>query len=352
MKLLVFTQVVDKNHSTLGFFHGWLQELSLRFESVQVVCLEMGEYDLPSNVHVHTLGKENKENTNIIKNNNKYEYIKKFYSYLSALSHSYDAVFVHMNQEYVLLGGLYWKTQGTPIYFWRNHSYGNFITRIAIVLSTKVFATSSMSFTARDIFGKKKTIIMPVGVDLKTFVPTQGVLRKKYSVCMVGRVSSVKHIEIMLETAAYLVALGSQISCTIVGSPGPNDALYMQSLRSHVEGEGLSPYVHFVSALPPHRVPEIYSSHEVCLNLTDDGSFDKTIVEAAACGTIPLVSHSSLKGFLPSVCITTPHRAGITKNLEELFDPKVQITLREPLQTFAQSHSLEKLMDRLVEEII
>ena len=58
MKLLIITQKVDKNDQLLGFFVSWIEKLSKKFESVLVLCLEKGEYDLPTNVKVISLGKE------------------------------------------------------------------------------------------------------------------------------------------------------------------------------------------------------------------------------------------------------------------------------------------------------
>src|ERR1700722_5572507 len=101
MKLLILTQKVDINDPILGFFHSWINTLSLRFEKVTVICLEKGQYNLPPNVKVLSLGKEYRRS--------RFNYVKKFYSYIWSERDEYDAVFVHMNQEYVLLGSLFWK---------------------------------------------------------------------------------------------------------------------------------------------------------------------------------------------------------------------------------------------------
>ena len=61
MKLLIVTQKVDQNDSVLGFFHKWIIQFAGHFETVTVVCLEKGNYDLPKNVRVLSLGKEQGE---------------------------------------------------------------------------------------------------------------------------------------------------------------------------------------------------------------------------------------------------------------------------------------------------
>ena len=59
MKLLVIAQKVDINDDLLGAFHNWIAGFAMRYEKVTVICLSEGEYDLPSNVKVLNLGKQN-----------------------------------------------------------------------------------------------------------------------------------------------------------------------------------------------------------------------------------------------------------------------------------------------------
>src|SRR3989338_3997811 len=96
MKLLIITQKVDKNDPILGFFHRWLEEFAKNVEKLTVICLGKGEYDLPENVRVLSLGKES--------GHSKIKYLRRFYKYIWMERKNYDAVFVHMNPEYVILG--------------------------------------------------------------------------------------------------------------------------------------------------------------------------------------------------------------------------------------------------------
>ncbi len=339
MKLLVFTQKVDKNDTVLGFFHGWIVQLSKRAESVSVICLEKGEFDLPKNVTVYSLGKESEVS--------KFNYVVNLYRYLHVISGSYDRVFVHMNQEYALLGGVYWKLKGVPVYMWRNHQAGSLLTRVAVLFCSKLFCTSTDSFTARF----KKAVIMPAGIDTEMFKPVPTVVRKKYSVCMVGRIAPVKHIDLALEAINHLALSGVQVSLTIVGSYIPRDKEYYESVKQYVIDKNLSTYVHFVPGVPPEKLPEIYSGFEICVNFTDSGSFDKTIVEAGSCGTIPLVSNISLQKFLPEQCFTKPDPASIASAIQRLLLPHEQVEAQKDIEVFVKSQSLSGLMEKLFTEI-
>ena len=61
MKLLIVTQAVDINNPILGFFHRWIEEFSKNCEKVTVIALGVGEYKLPQNVNILSLGKNELE---------------------------------------------------------------------------------------------------------------------------------------------------------------------------------------------------------------------------------------------------------------------------------------------------
>ena len=132
MKLLICTQKVDRDDPVLGFFVHWIEKLAERYELVTVICKEKGDYDLPNNVRVLSLGKETGRSL--------FKYIFRFFTYTFRYRHNYDVVFVHMNQEYVLLGSVIWRLLGKKIMLWRNHAKGSLLTRIAVLFSHKVFS--------------------------------------------------------------------------------------------------------------------------------------------------------------------------------------------------------------------
>src|SRR5680860_553091 len=101
MKLLILTQKIDIEDDVLGFFHDWVKEFSKHCDGMVVVALGVGRYALPENVKVLSLGKE----VGI----SRIKYIRNFYKYIWQERNNYDKVFIHMNQEYILLGGLFWK---------------------------------------------------------------------------------------------------------------------------------------------------------------------------------------------------------------------------------------------------
>ncbi len=262
MRLLILTQKMDKNDPILGFFHRWIEEFAKHYEKVTVICLEKGGYDLPKNVKVFSLGKETGQS--------RLKYLFNFYKYIWSERKNYDAVFVHMNQEYVLLAGDFWRLLGKRVYLWRNHAKGNFLTVMAVWLSHKVFYTSPSSFTARF----KKSVIMPVGIDTDFFKPDPSVTREEGTVLFLGRISPVKKV---LEFIEWVKSTEHQ--ATIAGPILAEDREYGEQVK-----QALSDKISLLGAVNQEEARRLYQSHETYINMTPAGSFDKTIFEALACG--------------------------------------------------------------------
>jgi glycosyltransferase involved in cell wall biosynthesis len=260
MKLLILTQKVDQNDPILGFFHRWVEEFAKHYEQVSVICLGKGEYHLPSNVKVYSLGKEEGKSV--------FKYLFRFYKYIWSLRHEYDAVFVHMNQEYVILGWKTWFLFRKPIYLWRNHALGSWLTRLAILLSKKVFYTSPASYTARF----KKSVQMPVGIDTEFFKPDPNVSRILNSVLFLGRISPVKKVAEFIEwlkTTTYHATLAGPIG----------DKEYSDKILNNLPANAK-----YIGPVTQAEALKLYQTHEIYVNKTPAGSFDKTIFEAAASG--------------------------------------------------------------------
>lgn len=328
MRLLIITQKADKNDPVLGFFHRWIEEFSKRYEKVSVICLEEGETSLPSNVRVYSLGKEEKnfqfsifgfDRLTILRNSRdnfqKLKYLWRFYKYIWALRKDYDAVFVHMNQEYVLLGAKHWFFMGKPVYLWRNHAQGSFLTRLAMMLSKKVFCTSPESFTARF----KKTKLMPAGIDTDFFMPDPQIERLPNSILFLGRISPVKRV---LEFIEWYKGLSESYVATIAGGPVKGDEAYADEVRR------LAPLsIKFTGPVTQEGALRLYQSHEKYVNMTPAGSLDKTILEAASCGCEIICDNPFLKEKL----------AGKLGN--------------EARRYVVENHSLSLLMEKILKEI-
>lgn len=343
MKLLIVTQKVDKNDDILGFFHGWISEFSKHCEKITIICLWKGEYNLPGNVKVLSLGKEN--GISIIK------YIYRFYYYIWRERNNYDTVFVHMNQEYILLGWFFWKILGKKTFLWRNHAKGDLMTRIAVFVSDKVFCTSPQSFTAR--FAKTK--IMPVGVDTGFFKPDPSTHKKPNSILFLGRIAPVKNVDVFVEGLRELRDMGVEFSATIAGGSSDKDAGYEKMIHNKVLSYGLSNKITFTGSISQPEALKLYKEHELYINLTPQGSMDKTIFEAIASGSAVLVSNIFFNRELPDSWVVSDYKdpkalaLAIKNAVRDAHN--YNFNARKDVTGFVEKHTLKNLARELVDII-
>lgn len=337
-KLLIVTQEVDTNSQTLGFFTRWISLLAPHFESVEVICLREGEHTLPDNVRVHSLGKEWGSVSPLV-------YAVRFKWLAWKLRKDYDAVFVHMNQEYILIAGSIWKLLGKRIYMWRNHYAGSWLTDIAAAFCAKVFCTSKHSYTAK----YKKTVLMPVGVDTSRFLTEASVERMPRSILFLARIAPSKRAEMLIEALALLHKEGEAFQASIYGTPTASDEDYYEGLKTRVQELGLAEHITFYPGPLSLESPAIYQVHEVFVNCSPSGMYDKTLFEAAASGCLVLASSEDFRDLAgEKFYFSTP---------EELCDALysllciVEKTEREEMgkqfTSIAQDNSLKKLTDKV-----
>lgn len=335
MRLLILTQVVDTEDPVLGFFHGWVAALAPRFDSIQVVCLREGSHRLPENVEVHSLGKE--------RGVSRATYIVRFFAYAWRLRREYDAVFVHMNPEYVVLGGVLWRLLGKRVYLWRNHGSGGLLTDIAVLLSHKAFCTSRISYITK----YRKNVLMPVGVDTSVFHPTSSPVPR--SILSLGRIAPNKRIEVILGALKVLKDRGVAYTADIYGDALPKDESYLREQKQFVETHGLTDRVAFRPGIPNAQTPGIYASHEIFVNASESGMFDKTIFEALACGSAAIASSPDYADFAGRDYTFPPGSAeGLAARIEARLGGGVPKDMQTRLE---DAHSLRALTDRLVVEM-
>ena len=343
MRLLIITQKVDINDDILGFFHRWVLEFAKHCEKLTVICLEKGEYDLPENVKVLSLGKESGKS--------KIKYIFNFYKYIWKERKNYDVVFVHMNIEYILLGGLCLRLVGKKIFLWYNHTYGSLLARIAGMITHKTFHTSPFAFTARF----RNAVKMPAGIDVNVFKRDENIKKIQNSILYIGRISPVKYVDILIEAVKILHTKDIKITLDIYGSSPERDKKYYESLRKSSEDMEHKGVVNFCGSIPNYKSIKVFNIHEISVNLTPKGNFDKTVLESMACETLTLVSSPAFKSILPEEFLFEEENANdLADKIENIFNmsseqkSKYGKNMREEV---IQKHSLSLLAEKLKQTI-
>jgi glycosyltransferase involved in cell wall biosynthesis len=331
MKLLICTQAVDTQHSNLALFHRWIEEFAKHCEEISVICLYEGTHSLPPNVRIYSLGKE--KNT------------PRFVRWINALRYSltlgaqHDAVFVHMNPEYVVLGGWWWRLRGKKIALWYTHKSVDLKLRIAALFATVICTASAKSFRLRST----KVRVMGHGIDTVLFSPKRHASEGVLHVATVGRISKTKQILEMVYACKELQSRNIPFVFSIAGAPLlKDDMAYEQSIVEHSAGLP----VQMLGAVPYEQLHFLLANQDVFLNLSLTGSVDRAVLEAAAMGVVPVTSNEAFKDMLEpyGLYVARTDPTGVADAIV-----KAQGIDVNPLTAYVRKHhSLEKLIPNII----
>lgn len=342
MRLLIVTQAVDRTDLSLGFFHAWAAEFARRVERLEIVCLREGEHDLPWNVSVHSLGKERSRGPHWYK---RVRYGLRFLGLIVALRGRYDIVLVHMNEEYVLLGIVPWFFMRKRVGLWRNHVRGNWKAAIACRVVPAVFYTSPNTYATRFTHAYR----MPTGIEVEKYAAGENAPGTLLSL---GRIDPVKKVAELLSALELLEKEGAAFTASIYGTPTPGREAYAQgleSLFSRLEARGvLARY----PGVPHEKVPAIFGSHRIFVNLTPPGSFDKTVFEAMAAGCLVVAANPGVREVIgEELFVPTIEAASVAKALKQaLAMPQGAYEMkRAQLRAYVErEHSLKALVGEVL----
>lgn len=336
MKLLILTQKIDQNDGVLGFMPGWVEEFAKHCSRVIVICLFKGEHNLPENVKVLSLAKEEKRS--------KINYLVNFYKYVWRERKNYDIVFVHMNPEYVVLAGLLWKIWGKKIALWYTHKNVDAKLRLAEKLADIIFTASDRSFRLKS----KKVKVMGHGIDTERFVPAPRPGKEK-TVLTVDRISPTKNqleiIKLFKDTKEKI----NDCQLYIVGAPAlAADESYFNELKQYVKDNNLAEQVKFLGAVANKDMPAIYRRAKVFVNFSATGSLDKTVLEAMASNVPVVTTNEAFKNILP-VENYSPNLEEARRKIINFLRHDDQMNYREII---VRDHSLKNLISGIIKKLI
>ena len=291
-KLLILTQKVDINDDYLGFFHGWIKEFAGHYDLITVICLQKGEFDLPNNVRVFSLGKEEKLS--------RWKYALNFYRYIWSFRKEYDAVFIHMNPEYAVLGGCCWKLWGKPVALWFVHKSVNWKLRVAEKFSKIIFTSARESFN----LPSRKVAYLGHGIDTASYSrierQPQPQRNGPINLLYVGRISPIKDQELLIRAADILVNQKNQdIKVIFVGGAVyPQDERYLAGLKRLVGELKLENNIEFAGSVPNRLIAQYYQKAGISINLCPTGGIDKAVLESLASGVLAIAFNKAFKNLL------------------------------------------------------
>lgn len=343
MRILILTQKVNTEDDVLGFFPRWVDEFSKQCTSVEVVCLEKGAYEAPQNVKVFSLGKESGAG--------RVAQMGTFYKIIFRERNNYDAVFVHMNPIYVVLGGFLWRMWGKKIALWYSHKNVDAKLRIAEKFVHVIFSTAKESFRV----STKKLVVVGHGIDTQAFSDESMEKNSVPIILHAGRITPIKNLSTLIDAVFELKKTWqSSFKVVLVGAPmNYADEEYKTSLVEKIDRYDLRSVVEFAGSVPYPDMPSQYHRAAVSVNLAPTGGVDKAVLESMAAGTPVFVANEAFRGYFGSLAERFMFKGGdaheLARKISLFFESSDQKEVAKKLTDIV----LEKAgIERLVRDIL
>lgn len=284
----MFNLAMDVDHTTLGFTTAWVNALARRCAHVSVITMFAGELAVEDNVAVHSLGKERGWSES--------HRLWVFYRHVAKVlrERQIDACFAHMAPLFATLFAPIAKPTRVPVLLWYAHGSMPKTVRLAHALSDRCVTSTPSAFR----LPSAKLFVIGQGIDTEVFRPPAEVppdyMRTTISI---GRISRTKRIDEMLAALAILRAdRGIDARLEVTGEPLTSlDWEYQRELLRDAESLGVMDAVAFVGAVPYREIPARYHRGAIFLNLSENRSIDKAILESMASGCIPVSRNESFQ---------------------------------------------------------
>lgn len=339
MKLIVITQRVDINDGNLGFFHRWLEKLAAKTDALRVICLAKGEYRLPSNVGVYSLGKE--------KGYPKIWQFLRLQKFLLENLADVDGVFIHMCPIYAILSFPLVKLFKKRLVMFYAHGGVHLKLKIAEKMVDRVLTSSLAGFRLKS----RKVKVIGQGIDTELFRPGEGRHTDNFTILYAGRINKTKDPLTIIKALDILVNQQNvrKIKLRIVGHPLVNSERdYLEGLKEFIKNRHLKDYVDFIDGVPYAKMPEQYNEANLFVNPSSTGSLDKVVLEAMASGCLVLNCNDAYRKILPDKYLFKKGDAeDLVQKIIDLMRAGKDYSLREIV---VANHNLDSFIENIVSE--
>ncbi|MDP3993634.1 MAG: glycosyltransferase family 4 protein [bacterium] len=349
MKLVFITRKVDRGDPLTGFVFGWLNALAGRLDKLYVVCQEKGDTSgLADNIEVHSFGKE--------KGYGRLRQAFELWNLSFEFGKKSEGFFIHMHPIYAITAWLPAKLFGKKIILWYAHKSVDFKLRVAHFLVDRVLTSSKESFR----LPSNKVRVVGHGIDMRKFNPSSHIPHSIFHILSIGRISPVKDYETLIKAMEILCNdMGMRgLKVQIYGRIGlPEHQAYLDSLVDFVQNANLDEVIDFQSEVSHEYVPQILGEADLFVNLSQTGSLDKAVLEAAAMGVLVLTSNEAFESKLKEISPLLFFKRNDPSDLAEKIMATKNLTSEEKMKIANQlkswverEHNLNNLISLIIKE--
>ncbi|MCY4465950.1 MAG: glycosyltransferase family 4 protein [Chloroflexi bacterium] len=344
LRLLLFNLATDETDPVLAFTCDWIRRLAEHCDSIDVLTMQRGDYQLPDNVRVFSAGRE--------RGWSKPRRAVNFYVQLLRLlsERRYDACFAHMIPLFAGLGGPLLRARGIPITLWYTHRQRSWQLWLGQAMSQRIVSADESSYPYRS----DRLRVLGHGIDADYYSPRSDSAPEGDGtlVVQVARLSAIKHQATTIQAASEL-----PVRLALIGGvqPGFPDS-YRAGLSSLIDDLGLSTRCQLVGDQSRAEVLAWYRRAAIAVNMSPPGLFDKAVLESMACGLPTIVANPAFAPLLgehsdllltdsPADVVGLRERIARISRLSSQERAAIGTELR---QNVLRQHSLPRLIERLM----
>lgn len=341
MKLIIISQRVDIKDDNLSFFHRILEKFSEKLEKIFSVCLWQGEYRLPQNVRVFSLGKEKG-----------YSKIRQFFrlqKFLLKHLKEADGIFCHMCPIYAVASFPLAKIFRKKLVLWYAHGAVNFKLKLAEKLVDAILTSSLAGCRIKS----KKIKAVGQGIDVELFKPPEDNLSQdeNFRILYAARLTPIKDHQTLIEAINILVNQRNvkNLKVRILGRPllRPQEE-YLADLKNLVKSYKLEQYIDFFGGVSYFEMPKQFNWANLFVNPSHTGSLDKVVLEAMASGCLVLNCNEAYQDILADKYLFKKKDANdLAEKIVNLMEAPQDKSLREIV---VKGHNLDNLMTKFIQQ--
>lgn len=349
MRILLFNLATDLDDPILGFASGWIRALAARMEFIHVITMRAGRVVVPSNVQVHSVGKER----GYSEPRRVFEFYRHLYQVLRDKDKRIDACFSHMMPIFSILAAPVLKVRRIPLVTWYAHRQVTAILKLAHHLSDRMVSINGESYPYRS----DKLVSLGHGIDTEQYAWNGTDAKGPPLLLSVGRISPIKDPITLVEAVGLLRERGCEIRCVLVGDAPERDHHYAELVRKKVESLRLENSVQFAGAVSNSETVRWYRRCFAHVNCSPpDHSLDKSPLEAMACGKPSFSSTLAFKETMGEwadlLIFRHRHPEDLARRIEQLLrlNGLERRRIGDDLsRSVVKRHDLQRLSDRLIE---
>lgn len=273
--LLVFNYAMDPNDPIFSHQFDAIVGLARKFRNVVVITQKQESLALPFNVQVFNLNWSTGRNfSNSIR----------FFNALNRvlIESKPEIVFSHMTEKLSLLAAPILKILRIPHFLWYAHTSSSLSLKISSHIVDAIFTSSTGSCP----IVTSRVQILGQAIDVSKFRGKVSQISHPKNYVHVGRLDKSKNIDLLIE---QVLVKSSGNTLTLIGAPSNSEAtIYWENIKSKYSKFLSSQELIANGPIPRSELPALLGRYDVFIHAFN-GSLDKSILEATACG-LPVVT--------------------------------------------------------------